>query len=152
MQSKSNVLSEWSSIFCNLSGVSPPWNTMMTPMIRFISPIYVLDLVHIYSSETEYMFWFFSWFFFVWQLVCWFIVNQYLSLWLWYLIEYFFLIFPFHSIFWFFISEIFFVYSLQLFLSHSTRFYQYVHSSNCNTPTSCSIAYFIRDAFFCIFC
>lgn len=78
MQSKSNVLSEWSSIFCNLSGVSPPWNTMMTPMIRFISPIYVLDLVHIYSSETEYMFWFFSCFF-VWQLVCWFIVNQYIS-------------------------------------------------------------------------
>lgn len=122
MQSKSNVLIEWSSIFCNLSGVSPPWNTMMTPMIRFISPIYVLDLVHIYSSETEYMFWFFSCFF-VWQLVCWFIVNRYLSLWLWYSIEYFFLIFPFHSIFWFFISEIFFVYSLQLFLSHSTRFY-----------------------------
>lgn len=64
MQSKSNVLIEWSSIFCNLSGVSPPWNTMMTPMIRFISPIYVLDLVHIYSSETEFMFWFLSWVFF----------------------------------------------------------------------------------------
>lgn len=35
----------------------------MTPMIRFISPIYVLDLVHVYSSKTEYIFCFFSWVF-----------------------------------------------------------------------------------------
>lgn len=123
MQSKSNVLIEWSSIFCNLSGVSPPWNTMMTPMIRFISPIYVLDLVHIYSSETEFMFWFFSWVFFG-VTTCVLIYCKPISFIVIVIFNrIFFLIFPFHSIFWFFISEIFFVYSLQLFLSHSTRFY-----------------------------